>query len=138
MSQENVEFVRRYYVKWNAGKVEEMAALLPEEVIVDLSAEARPRGVERPRCRDLVRENLAPTVGQPPARARTSRRGRRSGLAVRAHHCPRQRQPCPGSGPCGTRLDVSGWHPVRLDYYAERSEALEAVGLSEQDAHPEF
>jgi hypothetical protein len=37
MSQDNVEFVRRYYVKWNVGEMEEMAAALPEGIIIDLS-----------------------------------------------------------------------------------------------------
>ena len=135
MSQDNVEFVRRYYVKWNAGDMKAMAASLPEEIIIDLSRRKLDPEVLSGRdaalsfsrtwfqlwdSHQVEIERVAEIGDQVLLFVLITALGRGSRVPVQAR--------------VAHLWTFRDGVPVRLDYFAERAEALEAVGLSEQDA----
>jgi uncharacterized protein len=139
MSQENVEIVRRGFNAFTRGDTALFLELLdPDVEWIPLMATLESRVY---RGHDGVRqwlEGLAADwqffeVHSEDFRDLGDRvlvlghwraRGRASGVEI-------ENQP-------GTWLfDVKGGKTVRLQTYTDRAEALEAVGLSEQDAHPD-
>jgi ketosteroid isomerase-like protein len=138
MSQENVEVVRRWLAAWTAGDAETMAALCHDDVeFVALMAEAF--GEEAYRGKDVWQsyfnrlretweewriEDLEILEGKNErlvAVLRLVARGKGSGALV--HH---------RVGMTVRLRDGTLW---RMRTYPDPRDALEAVGLSEHDAH---
>jgi ketosteroid isomerase-like protein len=138
MSQENMETLRQWLEAWPVGDAEGMAALCDEDVeFVGLMAQAlneetyRGKDVwlsyfgrlretwEEWRIEDL--EVLEAEYGQAVAVCRLVARGKESGALV--------------SHRIGMTVRFRDGKLWRMRTYPDPSEALEAVGLSEQDAH---
>jgi uncharacterized protein len=139
MSQENLEIVRRAYDAWNKGDLETAFEFLDPDVEVSVPPDFPEAGTYRRRgeVRHWVAEQLLPFLEE--VRAEPERfldagdqvvvfvryfgRGKASGIEVR-----------------GAVVDAHVWtlrdgKVQKLQMYQGTEEALEAVGLSEQDAH---
>ena len=136
MSQENVEIVRRIYEGWASGDFRVGADLLDDHVMFVVSHDfpefgefTGGTGVES-YMRRFLRE-----LG--PIRSRGDTDPSRWGPVS----CPRsptrdgQRKRSPRRRLDLHALHVSGTKIVRIESLRNEAEALEAVGLSEQDAH---
>jgi ketosteroid isomerase-like protein len=138
MSQENVEVVRSMIEAWTAGDAEGMAALCDEDMeFVGLMAQAL--GEKTHRGKDVwasyfgrLRETweewriedlkvLEAENGQAVAVCSLVARGKESGAVVRHR--------------IGMTVRFRDGKLWRMRTYPDPREALEAVGLSEQDAH---
>jgi ketosteroid isomerase-like protein len=134
MSEENVEIVRQGWDAWLRGDLQGLLALLDPEVIWDTthfhdwpeSAYYGPEGVERFLSEWLdvwddyevaVDEILAVPDGRVVTLLRQRGRGRESGLAMDMEHAQ--------------ITTVRDGKVTRFDNYEDRSQALEAAGLSE-------
>jgi hypothetical protein len=138
MSQENVELVRRAYEAWNRGDLETAFEFLDLDVEVSVPPDLPEAGTYRGRgeVRHWVAEQLLPTLEEVRAEpekffdagdqvvvfVRYFGRGKASGIEVR-----------------GAVLDAHVWtlrdgKVQKLQMYEGTEKALEAVGLSEQDA----
>src|SRR2546426_10356088 len=138
MSQENVEVVRRAYQAWNRGDLETAFEFLDRDVEVSVPPDLPEAGTYRGRdeVRRWVAGELLPILEE--ARADPEKfldvgdlvivfvryfgRGKASGIEVR-----------------GAIVDAHVWtlrdgKVKRLQMYQGTEKALEAVGLSEQDA----
>jgi ketosteroid isomerase-like protein len=124
MSQENIEIVRRFLgvdldeslayvdpgIVWNP--VEESSAQGPEAVRASTE-----RWKSEWDSYEMIPEEFVDMDDRVVATVRYRTRGRRSGIEV--------------DGRCYDVFTLRGGKIVRMDQFSERSEALEAVGLSE-------
>ena len=135
MSQENVEIVRAAFEAWNAGDMDAFRELYDPDVICGL-----PEGWPEPgpyvgreavmRQFEQLRETWDADALEPISDFidAADRVAREVHLAWRGH------------GP-EANMEATGVFTVRkgkivyLEYFWDHAEALEAVGLSEQDAH---
>ena len=137
MSQENVEIVRARFEAWNAGDMDAFVSCIDPEVDRADRRVGRSRGlslVGRRSCASWAQQSArpgTPTALEPisdfiDAGDRVAREAA-SGVAQ-------------GRGP-EADLEMTGVYTVRkgrifgIEFFWDHAEALEAVGLSEQDAH---
>jgi ketosteroid isomerase-like protein len=136
MSQENVEIVRRFYELFNRGDWIAWADQLDEAVEYVNAVEAVIPGTRHGRDATLAAfqdfhsmwqaphievEKLIATEEQVVALVRFSGAGGGSGV--------------PTSRVFGDVITVHAGKIVRFEWFGDPTQALEAVGLSEQDAH---
>jgi hypothetical protein len=135
MSQENVEIVRRWIGDYNRRHTEGLIGLTDPEFVFRsyfVTIESLIPGLRR--LADLLhrtRRRLRALRGRP---ERHDRRGLR-----RSDGCScqvaRQGEGAEGETPIHTAFWLKTGKVFRMETYSDRAEALEAVGLSEQDAH---
>ena len=139
MSQDNVEIVRRAYDAWNRGDPETAFEFLDPDVEVSVPPDLPEAGTYRGRAevKHWVAEQLLPILEEIRAEpekffdagdqvvvlVRYFGRGKASGIEVR-----------------GAIVDAHVWtlrdgKVQKLQMYQGTEKALEAVGLSDQDAH---
>ena len=134
MSQENVEIVRRVYDRWAHGDFSEGDVFHPEVEfeLVDWPEPVRTRGVSAmgrawlatPGAWDdyrAVPEDFIDHGQHVVVPNHVQARGKASGVEVNAD--------------VAAVFTMEAGKVVRLTLYWDRAKALEAVGLSEQDAH---
>jgi len=137
MSQENVEIVRRIYAHWGRGDFRAGVELYDPNILLILRPEFPEAGVYRglDEIRSYMRKDFlkdfdsAAIIGEEFLDAGDS-------VVVRVD----QQAIGPGSrAPVGMRYyqlwTFRGPSVIRIESVKERGDALEAVGLSEQDAH---
>ena len=131
MSQENVENVRRAFEAWLRGDIEEALAGLDPDIVYKPAQEEAVQGLDAVRAswerwqaswqeQEVTLEETI-DAGDHVIQAILFRgRGRGSGIEV--------------EGRFFQVLTIKDGKAVRWEEFSDRAEALEAVGLSEQDA----
>jgi ketosteroid isomerase-like protein len=136
MSRENVEYVRRWVELWNSGDLEAFGAIHRPDVVV-LPPDSWPDG-EVSRGRDAwvrqvmrIKDSWKSDRIEPPEleavgdnvimRNRWTTRGKDSGIDFETQFY--------------VVFSFSERTIKRIEFFLERARALEAAGLSEQDAH---
>ena len=138
MSPENVEIVRRMYEMWSAGDWEGMAELVDPDVELHGTVGGLEEGQVSRGAHEITQrfevENVEVWEEHRIEPVRFIEAGEQ--VVVIQHEYQRGK----GSGveveiDTASVLDLQGGRIVRIQPYMDPAAALEAVGLSEQDAH---